>query len=415
MNHWAIYGSGLSLDTELIRDLLSGKAMSPFQDLHGKKGLLFSNTTLQSFIKEEVIHDNFTLSDNGQKSIRNYSSGEQKKALLHYLFSKKPDFIILESVFDMLDSNYQKDLLESLSTISNTTSILQIFRRRDEVLPFIHKVIRCEDNQIIFSGSKKEYDHQFSMERLDDTNPVIPGPIHKIKVLQRPLIRFDGVTIKYEERIILNHITWEINKGEFWQLIGPNGSGKTTLLTMLTGDNPKAYGQNITLFGRKKGSGESVWEIKKMIGYVTPAMTELFNGRHSVEHMIISGLYDSIGLYKTGTIEEKILANKWINLIGLQNDTHSFFSKLTEEKQCMVLIARAMIKHPPLLILDEPSHGLDDQFAALLTTLINKISRESNTAIIYVSHKKEKGLKPDFIFELTPNVEGSIGEVKSTG
>ena len=214
------------------------------------------------------------------------------------------------------------------------------------------------------------------MEFKKDSDSLITLPIHRNQAISNPLIQFNNVSVQYNEKAILKNINWEINRGDFWQLTGANGSGKTTLLTMLTGDNPKAYGQNIVLFGQKKGSGESVWEIKKKIGYVTPAMTELFNGRHSLEKMILSGLYDSIGLYKTPTIQEKIVANKWIDLIGLQSDKNTYFYQLPEEKQCLALIARAMIKHPPLLILDEPTHGLNDEMASLLITLINTIAKE---------------------------------------
>lgn len=412
INHWAICGSGLSMDSDQIRSLLLGIAKEPFEDLHGKKGLLFSSITLQQFMKEEAIHDDYTLSAKDQRSIRNYSSGEQKKVLLKYLLSKRPDFIILDNVFDMLDASYQNELLERLINISHKISILQIFRRRSEVMPFIDKAIRFQGNEILFSGNINDYDQQFPLLVTNHTDTRIPNPLSTFRPINNPLIKFDHVSVQYNETAILQQINWEINKGEFWQLIGPNGSGKTTLLTMLTGDNPKAYGQNLELFGKKKGSGESIWDIKKNIGYVTPAMTDLFKGRHSLERMVISGIYDSIGLYKAPTFEEKILADKWIELIGLKADKQTYFYKLTEEKQCMVLIARAMIKHPPLLILDEPTHGLDDQLATLLTSLINKIARESSTAIIYVSHKIEKDLNPGHIFELTPTSKGSIGKVR---
>lgn len=192
--------------------------------------------------------------------------------------------------------------------------------------------------------------------------------------------------------------------------MGPNGSGKTTLLTMITGDNPKAYGQDLTIFGHKRGSGESIWDIKKKIGYVTPSMTTLFRGWNTVEKMVISGLVDSIGLYKKPSELQKQIAGEWIELIGLEDLRLSRFSSLSEVQQCMVLIARAMIKHPPLLILDEPAHGLDDVNAKLLCALINKIATEGQTTIIYVSHRKEPGLEAKQVFELVLCKDGSKGQ-----
>jgi molybdate transport system ATP-binding protein len=225
------------------------------------------------------------------------------------------------------------------------------------------------------------------------------------------LVQFNNVSVSYEERCILKNINWQINKGEFWQLIGPNGSGKSTLLSMITGDNPKAYNQNLILFGRKKGTGETVWDIKAKIGYVNALMTHYFERRDTIENMVISGLNDSIGLYIKPSEVQIHLADEWLKLIGLYDQRKKVFVDLSAGKQRLVMIARAMIKHPPLLILDEPTTGLDDHDAMVFTTLVNKIAAETNTAIIYVSHRKESGLSPDFIYELLPNEEGSIGKI----
>ncbi|WP_298366803.1 ATP-binding cassette domain-containing protein [uncultured Lutibacter sp.] len=411
-NHYAIYDSGLSIKSLFINNLLKGLAPKPFDHFKGKKGLYFSNFTLKSFLKEEVLHNDYSLSKNEKRSIRTFSSGEQKKALLKYLLSKNPDFLILENVFDMLDKESRASLLIELGEISKKTPIIQLFKRKSELLPFISTILHIENEEILFIGSANEFEFKFKKEQLKEVNARIPKPLNKFEVVENPLIQFKNVSVKYNGRTILNDVNWKIKKGEFWQLMGPNGSGKTTLLTMLIGDNPKAYGEDITIFGVKKGSGESVWEIKKKIGYVTPAMTELFKGRHSVENMIISGLYDSIGLYQPPTTTEKKLASEWIELIGLNGFKQTWFRRLTEEQQCLVLIARSMIKHPPLLILDEPSSGLNDYNIAFLTNLINKMAKETSTAIIYVSHKKEKGLNPSHIFELVPSKNGSIGLVK---
>lgn len=411
--NWAIFGLGLSMDSIFIRNLLNGNAIEPFQDLNGKRGVLFSNFTLNQFIKEEVIHDDYKLSRKNHRSIRTFSSGEQKKALLDYLLSKNPDFIVLENVFDMLDQNSHLHLLARLESLSKKIRIIQIFRRKENMLPFINHVLSFQDGKILFSGTKEAYEDQFAKRIPFSMKGSIPSALVEFDTMDNPLIKFNNVSIKYGKSSILKDIHWKIKKGEFWHLKGPNGSGKTTLLTMITGDNPKAYGQDLTIFGRKKGTGESVWDIKAKIGYVTPAMTVLFRGKHTVENMIISGLYDSIGLYKWPGSMERKLANRWIELLDLTHLKDKWFSFISEQQQCMVLIARAMIKHPPLLILDEPSHGLDDDHSIVLTQLINKIASESQTAIIYVSHKKEEGLNPRLTFELTPEKGGSKGEVQN--
>lgn len=409
--HWALSAKGFAEGSDLISRLLKGEGPPPFEVLKGKKGALFSVSTLNHFIKEEAFHDDHSLSNGTDRSIRTFSSGEQRKALLEHLLSTHPDYIILDNVFDMLDKGSRDTLLNRLELLSERISFLQIFTRSAHIFPFADTVLCMRGDKIEFEGSIEVYRSRYRTATNSMSEMSIPPPLYPVMKVPNPLIRLKNVTVNYRETRILNQINWKIQRGDFWQLTGPNGSGKTTLLTMITGDNPKGYGQDLHLFGYQKGSGESVWDIKKHIGYITPSMTVLFNGRHTVENMVISGLHDSIGLYQYPTYSERVLAGQWIDLIGMGPKKQKYFSQISEGEQCMVLIARAMIKHPPLLILDEPSHGLGDEHVLLLTSLINKIAKESLSAIIYVSHQKEKGLEPDHIFELLSGPGGSTGQV----
>ena len=223
------------------------------------------------------------------------------------------------------------------------------------------------------------------------------------------MVQFTDVCVSYYNVPVVKNICWQINNGEFWQLAGPNGSGKSTLLSMIFGDNAKAYGQNLVLFGIRKGSGESVWDIKEKIGYFNSNITQQFDRIDSIEQMIISGFNDSIGLYLKPTDLQIKLAAQWLQLLNLHQVKHQPFRNFSMAQQRLILVARAMVKHPPLLILDEPTAGLDDESAILFTSLVNKIAAESTTAILYVSHRVENGLSPQFIFELMPGTDGSIG------
>ena len=167
------------------------------------------------------------------------------------------------------------------------------------------------------------------------------------------------------------------------------------------------------LFGRKKGSGESVWEIKKQIGFFNTAMTDLFNKSYSLEEMILSGFFDSIGLYTEPTTLQRRIAEQWLEAIQMSHLKNKIFKRLTIGQQRVALIARAVIKHPPLLILDEPLEGLDDQNIILVTQLINLIKKETNIAILFVSHRIEPNLSPDSVLELTPSPTGSKGIIKT--
>ena len=215
----------------------------------------------------------------------------------------------------------------------------------------------------------------------------------------------------YGEKAVLHNINWDIKAGEYWELAGKNGSGKTTILSMITGDNPKGYGQEIFLFGTKKGSGESIWDIKKKIGYFTPAMIDRFRGYHSLENMLISGILDSIGLYVIPSAAQIRLAQQWLAMVGLDQKKDSYFHDLSLGHQRLIMCIRAMIKHPLLLILDEPTAGLDDSSASMVVSLVNKMAKESDTTIIFVSHRQEPGLNPQHVFHLTLSEQGSTGQI----
>lgn len=409
-NHWAVFLSNKANKQLLVTQLLSNNMPAVFEGFSGLKGVLFSAITINELIKEEERHEQVEVAKATNCHLRFLSGGEQKKALLTYLLSKQPGFIIADNPLDNLDSASQLFLLAMLTEVATQMPIIQLVNRTKDCFPFIKNMLSVNDDNSI--------DHQNNIAayipyQQAKNAPVLLGNVpifnHQYAKVDNPLIQFKNVTVKYEDRGIVNNICWQINRGEFWQLIGPNGSGKTTLLSLITGDNPKAYGQHLILFGKRKGSGESVWSIKEKIGYFTPGMTDLFSRHTTVEQMIISGFFDSIGLYTKPSGRQLKLAGEWLKLIGILLLRQKAFYTLSLGQQRMVLIARAMVKHPPLLILDEPTVGLDDDNVAIVTALINKIAAESCTAILYVSHRAETGLCPKFIFKLTPGKDGSTG------
>ncbi len=409
MQHWAIKITNDANTSKLVRHLLAG-TVEEFSFLKGLRGMLFSPLALERFIDEEDRHDNKIITQETTQSLRTMSSGEQKKALLNYLFDTHTDFIILDNPFDNLDVGSQEELVKTLAARSQQTTFIQILSRKEDLLPFISNFASLHADHLYIHDAQNSLFE--AKENRSFTRP-IPGALKPIEFKPELLIQLRDVTVSFEDRTVLQNINWTIKKGEFWELSGKNGSGKTTILSMLTGENPKGYGQELFLFGKKKGSGESIWDIKKKIGYFTPAMTAKFTGYHSVENMLISGLNDSIGLYIRPTESQLRLAKEWLKLIHLWNKKDSLFHELSMGEKRLIMTTRAMIKHPLLLILDEPTAGLDDTSAKLLVELVNKIARESDTTTIFVSHRKEPGLKADFIYQLQMNENGSTGHIIS--
>lgn len=412
-SHWAVFLSNNANKQLLIQQLFSDKLPAVFYGFKGLKGVLFSALSIKEIIEEEERHDLVEVATTANRHLRCLSGGEQKKALLHYLLLQQPDFIIADNPFDNLDIDSQKNLQAMLHDIGQRITIIQLINRAKDCLPFIKNAVRVtDDNSMVNLPNITNFIRQQEEKKVPLFTGTIPASDHQYNAFNNPLVQFNNVSVQYEDRIIVNNICWQINAGEFWQLMGPNGAGKTTLLSMITGDNPKGYGQDLILFGKRKGSGETVWSIKENIGYFTSSMTDLFSRYNSVEQMVLSGFYDSVGLYVTPSASKIRLANEWLTLIGYLPLKKKLFYLLSLEQQRMILIVRAMVKHPPLLILDEPTAGLDDHNVAIITALINKMASESKTAVLYVSHRAEEGLKPDHIFELTAAAGGSTGTVK---
>ncbi|GAB2833668.1 ATP-binding cassette domain-containing protein [Ferruginibacter profundus] len=397
----------------VIENLVNGNLLQHYIDLPRAAGALYSHIAINKIIEEELRHDHFEITTATNNSLKSMSSGEQKKALLQYIISKKPGFIVMDNVLDNLDMAAQENIVTSLKIIAATTLIIQVVNRKKDILPFIEKVLAVKNNTIIKEETIAAYLNGNAATEHHHFYGSIPPALHTYTLPAGPLVQLHNVSVNYEERKILDAISWTINAGEFWQLAGPNGSGKSTILSLITGDNPKGYGQNMVLFGIKKGSGETVWDIKQNIGYLNATMAQFFPRLDSVEKMVLSGFFDSIGLYVVPNETQIKTAQAWLQLIGLYDDRNKPFCFLSLGKQRMVLVARAMIKHPPLLILDEPASGLDDHNIMLFTSLINKIAAESNTAILYVSHRPEAGLTPRFIFNLLPGANGSAGMVQT--
>ncbi|MBC8766996.1 ATP-binding cassette domain-containing protein [Arenibacter sp. BSSL-BM3] len=409
--HWAVFINNNSQKDKFIKKLLEGPLPEGFEGLKDLKGALFSKTSLNEYIDEEERHGIKIINQNAQQSLKSMSSGEQKKALLKYIFHLKPDFIVLDNPFDNLDKDSQKDLKASLNLISKSAFIIQLISRKADLLPFItHRMILDKSTIKPISNGLTEV-KKGTTSLNSSFSGRIPRPIIPTDYEESVLIDCRDISVAYGDKNILNNINWTIRKGEFWQLIGQNGSGKSTLLSMITGDNHKGYGQELYLFGQQKGTGESVWDIKKRIGYYTPSMTDKFSGLHSALNMVISGMNDSVGLYLLATENQRALAKEWLLILDMWHLRDVYFADLSTGQQRMIMTARAMIKHPPLLILDEPTAGLDDESAMLFISLVNKIARESKTAIVFVSHRKEPGLEPKYIYELKMSPEGSIGKM----
>lgn len=404
MKHWDILLSNQVDKKSFINTILSGNIQGDLAIFNSLKGILYSDISIQKLIEEEFIHESMEATAEFHRNLRTFSSGERKKEFLKYCLKKNPDYIILDNPLDHLDQASRIQLAKEIEVISNSVRIIQLVNRNIDLLPFITNKAHIYDNSFELKPI-----NGFEKNSLGNNSYTIP--IHREVFDDSVLIKMNDLSVSYDERPIIDSLSWTIKQGEFWHLIGPNGSGKSTLLSLISGENPKGYGQDLEIFGRKKGSGESVWEIKKRIGFFNTAMTDLFSRNSTLEEMILSGFFDSIGLYRQPTTLQKKIAADWLETIEMTHLKKKIFNRLSIGQQRIALIARAVIKHPPLLILDEPLEGLDDHNVSLVIQLINTIKKETNISILFVSHRMEPNLFPDSILELKPSPTGSKGVI----
>jgi len=404
-----LYLSNKSDKKYILEQILANKFLQDTIDLGTLRGALFSTITINRFLEEELRHDRFLIQTGENSSLGSMSSGQQKKALLLYLIAQNPQYIVLDDVYGNIDKETQQYITSTLEQLAGTTILIQVFFRKRDLLPCVGKVISIDENNKIVARQDTVAFVSMEPKNIEDHQQFkLPDGYDGGHTDINPLVQLNSVSVKYLEKQIVENINLTIQKGEFWQLAGPNGSGKSTLLSLITGDNPKGYGQDMILFGKKKGTGETIWDIKRQIGYFTPAMILQFTRDDTVENMIISGLMDSVGLYTKPSDMQKDIAKSWIDMLGPFYRNKSFHS-LSIGQQRMVMVARAMVKHPPLLILDEPTIELDDANSRLFIDMVNAIAQDKKIAIVYVSHRDEPGLKPDKIFELVPSAKGYTG------
>lgn len=333
---------------------------------------------------QKHIYELFHLENLLDKYIILLSSGELRKFKLAANLFSHPKVLIIENPFIGLDAETRDQVKELLKMLTEEQGmqIILVLSKMDEVPDFITRVIKMDNRKFVSEIKVKtefKIEHcPFAVKVEQPTNiPPIPQPV----------IQFNNVTIQYGERTILKDLNWVVLKGEHWALSGQNGSGKSTLLSLVCADNPQSYACDISLFGHKRGSGESIWDIKKHIGYVSPEMHRSYKQNIPAIQIVASGLKDTIGLYFKPTQQEKDICIEWMNLFGIKHLADRKFFEMSSGEQRLVLLARAFVKFPDLLILDEPLHGLDLCNRNLVKAIVDRYMFENtDRTLIYVTH-----------------------------
>lgn len=391
-----------------FHDQYSDNGEPTFYQLRWNQGLLSDKEPTVGDVINQLIQESgadkdllsaLNIDDLKSKKIIMLSSGEFRRFQIARIVFRRPRLLIIDNPFIGLDernrilvSNFLDTLIQSLPIqimliVSRMVPDLNLFThvvtvRNGE----INKMTRQEFLKSDSCGPKVSLreipDIQKEMDQL-------AAPSFSIGEQPAEVLSMRNVTIRYGERTILKDLHWEVHEGEKWALEGENGAGKSTLLSLVCADNPQAYACDITLFGRQRGSGESIWEIKRYIGYMSPEMYRTYRKVAPVKNIVASGLYDSVGLFRHFSEEDYSKIDFWLRLFGIEHLKEQNYMNLSGGEQRLVLLVRAFVKDPRLLILDEPFHGLDDANRAKCRQIIEAFCERKGKTLIMVSHYQE--------------------------
>ncbi len=336
------------------------------------------------------------------RPFRSLSTGEIRRLMVARALVSRPRLLALDEPFDGLDEGARRQLAEALGRLAAAgLQLLQVSHRVEELLPEVTHVLALRAGRVLWQGPRRRVlaprnlrrlyggtTERPHVERVERRDAAVDAPV--VGGTPENLIQMRGVTVRYGDKVVLQDLNWTVRRGESWCVRGPNGSGKTTLLSLVCGDNPQAYANDIRLFGVPRGSGESIWDIKKRIGLLSTEFQIAYRREASGLEVVVSGFYDSVGLYERSSPVQEASARELLARLGLRELADRDFGSLSGGEQRLLLLARAVVKRPELLVLDEPCQGLDPANRGRVLAMIDRIVATTGAELIYVSHHRDE-------------------------
>ncbi|MBS9917647.1 molybdate ABC transporter ATP-binding protein ModF [Vibrio alginolyticus] len=361
-------------------------------------------------LAEQLVND-LDLSHLRDSGFRVLSTGETRRVMLARALATQPDLVLLDNPFTGLDIAHRAALARYLHSLSQNVQLLITFSRESDMPEWINSIALFSAGKLDSTMDKSSWDNHpiigqiksQSKQQSEEMMSLIRQHQHSTP-FNNPIFELKNGAVEYTDKKIFTGLNWRIDKGQHWQVKGPNGCGKSTLLGLIFGDHPQCYSNDIDIFGKKRGTGETIWEIKQHIGMVSSALHLQYRVNCSALEVILSGFYDSIGLYNQPTRKEMNIANEWLDILHMSQYKKTSFKQLEYGQQRLLLIARAIVKQPTLLILDEPYQGLDFLGRRLVKNTLELIARENLSQLLYVSHYQEDRLDSiknelEFVFD----------------
>ncbi|MGB1639787.1 MAG: ATP-binding cassette domain-containing protein [Pseudohongiellaceae bacterium] len=336
------------------------------------------------------------------KGIRFLSSGQIRRALIgRALIAAVGDprkLLVFDDPLESIDESSRQRIIDCIEACRKSGfSSLLLCRRHRDILPGTTHLALLENLELTTQGLLAEVlATQYFRERmartpeLPDSLPLAEPPEMPASAFSKVIIDLEDIHANYGDKRVLESVTWRMTSSHHTLIEGPNGCGKSTLLSLICGENHMAYGQKVRLFGTQRGSGETVWEIKSRFGLVSNELHNKYVKGWKALDVVVSGLYDSVGLYDDSVASDRAVAKAWLSCFGLADSAACYYHELSFGQQRLVLLARAMVKNPAILILDEPCVGLDDYHRQLILGVLDLIASQTRTRLIYVSHVSEE-------------------------
>ena len=338
------------------------------------------------------------------RGFRSLSNGEIRKLLIARALLPSPKLLILDDPFAGLDAVSRPSLAAAVTKLMQEgTQLILVVQRPEEVIPGITHVLIIRNGRVALAGRREDVLTPARAKRFAGKGirekmrslPEIRLPLPEAEETAarppgEPLVEMTNIHVAYGEQVVLDGLNWRVLRGEHWAVIGPNGSGKSTLISLITGDNLQVYANEVRLFGKRRGGGESIWEIRRRIGVVSPELQLRYRKPVCVREVVLSGFFDSIGLYRRPDRQQEAIADRWLEILGMAEKAGRLFTHLSYGEKRLALIARAMVKSPELLILDEPCQGLDRANREMVLALMERIGEQTTTGLIYITHHQEE-------------------------
>ena len=314
------------------------------------------------------------------------SSGEHKRFQLVKAMLSQPQILILDSPFTGLDAAMRKEVYKVMNELAANDTKIIVITEANQIPACITHIALLDEGRLKNFISKADFNNDVSPLSGYQYSHISKIGFSKSEPPYEYAVNMRNVTIAYGGKTILHNINWQVKTGDKWLLRGLNGAGKSTLISLINGDNPQAYKNEIYLFDKRRGTGESIWDIKQKIGFVSPELHQFYDKGTSCYNTIASGFFDTIGLFKKLSQQQHEQLKQWIDFLNFSAIQNKSLATLSFGIQRLILLARAMVKNPPLLILDEPCQGLDEEQKNSFVNLVNNICEQFNKTLIYVSH-----------------------------